>query len=399
MGLTDQGCREIFTAISEIIDSDVPFAEKADEVLGIGTHVLGVEHGHLTRIYPDQDYWEVLASTDQPDGLFPPGITADLQTTFCRRVIDDSTTISLHDAPSQGWENDIAFETHGIQCYIGTLFEPSPGVTGTLCFVDERARGKEFDDEEVAFAELLASILASEFHVHEQAFTLDRYTRLTEIFGRLLRHNLRNDLTVIQGYIELLMDEIERPATDSEHLRQTLSRLITLAEKSKELRQIAQMDPHFDELSVTALLDENVAALEEAYPAATFTVSAPEEVRLLAFPSLETAVHELLENVAKHAGADPTASVSVDSSADAVTIEIADNGPGLPENERQVLQGERETPLDHGRGIGLWIVWWIIDIHDGTIETTSRSTGTTVTVRIPRPLANSKFINRNYSTS
>lgn len=399
MRLEGQEWEQTFADLTEVLNRDAPFKEKADQALAIGTDVLGVEHGHLTRIYPDLDYWEVLASTDAPDGLFPSGTTADLQTTFCRRVIDDNATIRLHDAPTQGWENDIAYETHGIRCYLGTLFQPSPGATGTLCFVDEPARSKEFDDGEVAFAELLVSMLASEFQVQEQAFTLDRYTRLTEIFGRILRHNLRNDLTIIQGYIDLLIDQIEQPHTDSERLRQTLNRLITLAEKSGELRQIAQMAPHFDELSVTALLYENIAAVEEEYPAATFTLSGPDEVQLLAFPSLETAVYELLENVAKHAGTDPTCSITIESSADAVTIEIADNGSGLPEDEHRVLQGEPEKPLAHGSGVGLWIVWWIIDIHDGTIQTSVTPSGTSITVMIPRPLANSRFINRQQPTS
>ncbi|PYZ02701.1 hypothetical protein C8039_04105 [Halogeometricum sp. wsp3] len=37
------------------------------------------------------------------------------------------------------------------------------------------------------------------------------------------------------------------------------------------------------------------------------------------------------------------------------TIRIEDDGPGLPETEREVLTTRTETPLTHSAGMGLWL--------------------------------------------
>jgi PAS domain S-box-containing protein len=67
-----------------------------------------------------------------------------------------------------------------------------------------------------------------------------------------------------------------------------------------------------------------------------------------------------------------------------VEISIADNGPGLPADEQEVLSKGVETSLIHGSGLGLWMVYWIVDTHDGTIETTVTPEGTTISVTLPQ---------------
>ncbi|MFO7834175.1 MAG: ATP-binding protein [Halohasta sp.] len=59
--------------------------------------------------------------------------------------------------------------------------------------------------------------------------------------------------------------------------------------------------------------------------------------------------------------------------------------PGLPELERSVLQSGEETPLVHGRGLGLWLVYWIVTGVDGTVSVTEpRQTGTTIELRLAK---------------
>lgn len=384
----------VLAELTHIFDQNATFKWKAEEVLRIGTEVLDTEHAHLTRIHPDLNYWEVIASTDSADGLYPPGTTADLQTTFCQRAISEDDTIRLHDAPTQGLENDIVYQTHGLQCYLGTPFRSDNHLVGTVCFVDESSRGSQFDDNEVAFIEHLASMLGSEFQLKEQAFSLESYSKLTEIFSRILRHNLRNDLTVIRGHMDLILERIEQPETDPERLRATMDRLIALAEKSKELHKIAQSDPELNQVSVTSMVRTNVADVDKEYPESTIEVSVPDTVQVLAFPPLDIAIRELLENAAKHTGSAPTCSVAVESSPDEVRITVTDEGPGLPESEQRVLQGEPETPLTHGSGVGLWIVWWCVKMHDGKIQTTVSDSGTAITMIIPRPSANPQLVDR-----
>jgi PAS domain S-box-containing protein len=67
----------------------------------------------------------------------------------------------------------------------------------------------------------------------------------------------------------------------------------------------------------------------------------------------------------------------------AVEISISDDGLGLAQHEIDVFESGSETPLTHGSGLGLWLVYWIVTNHDGSIDATSSDDGTTVTVTVP----------------
>jgi sensor histidine kinase regulating citrate/malate metabolism len=47
---------------------------------------------------------------------------------------------------------------------------------------------------------------------------------------------------------------------------------------------------------------------------------------------------------------------------------VADDGPGLPEMEREVLGADTETPLRHGQGIGLCLVNAVVTEAGRTLE-------------------------------
>ena len=54
----------------------------------------------------------------------------------------------------------------------------------------------------------------------------------------------------------------------------------------------------------------------------------------------------------------------------------------MTEDERSVLAGHTEDPLEHGSGLGLWIVYWAAKASDGTVtHETSADGGTAITMR------------------
>lgn len=111
----DEARHELYT----IMKTPDPFEQKAERALMLGERYLGVTNGHLTRIDTESDYWKAVASTDSADGRFPPGLTLDLGTTYCRRTVQEGP-IALNDAPNQGWADDPAYEKHGLDTYHGT---------------------------------------------------------------------------------------------------------------------------------------------------------------------------------------------------------------------------------------------------------------------------------------
>jgi hypothetical protein len=63
---------------------------------------------------------------------------------------------------------------------------------------------------------------------------------------------------------------------------------------------------------------------------------------------------------------------------------IADNGPGIPTQERNTIETGDETPLQHGTGLGLWLVYWAISLLGGDVRIDQSSSGTRVTLTLPR---------------
>jgi GAF domain-containing protein len=140
----------------DIMSQDLAFERKAQQVLALGERYLGVDNAHLTRIDQETDYWEAILSTDDVDGDYPPGLALDLRSTYCRRAIADDGSLALHDAPEQGWDDDPAYEEHGLHCYHGTPITVDDDPYGTLCFVSRSPRDEPFTPEDTLFADLIA---------------------------------------------------------------------------------------------------------------------------------------------------------------------------------------------------------------------------------------------------
>ena len=109
-----------------------------------------------------------------------------------------------------------------------------------------------------------------------------------------------------------------------------------------------------------------------------------------ASPLVETAVQRLMENAVEHNDApDPT--VWVDVARDVrdgqrvVSVRIADDGPGIPPEQIDVLERGRETALEHTSGIGLWHANWIIEAAGGELGFEEREPrGSVVEFTVPR---------------
>ena len=69
---------------------------------------------------------------------------------------------------------------------------------------------------------------------------------------------------------------------------------------------------------------------------------------------------------------------------DAVLVEVADNGPGMPPDVAEQVFDPFFTTKAQGSGLGLAIVRKIVDAHDGRIDLrTAPVTGTTIRVTLP----------------
>ena len=207
---------------------------------------------------------------------------------------------------------------------------------------------------------------------------------LISVMNRVLRHNVRNKLTVINGRAELLAGDLDGDAeSNAEAILTAGNRLLDLTESARRIEANRELSPELETADVIPIIEESVAQLTERYPEVAVTTDLPATAVAETLPRIETALWELLENAAEHGGPQPTVSIAVETTAHQVVITITDRGPGLPEDERQVLADGKEEPLVHGQGLGLYLASWIITNLQGEIEVPKSQSGTTIEVRLP----------------
>jgi PAS domain S-box-containing protein len=210
------------------------------------------------------------------------------------------------------------------------------------------------------------------------------------VLNRILRHNLRNGLTVILGRAQLLSDadtgEIASNAETIISSAKDLQRLTSYTRDLSDMIGTHEVSQHRHEMAT--LLDEKTDDLRETYPKAEFDLDVSEEQAVMAAPKLDLAIEHVLTNAVEHNDSEsPHVDItarSVTSDGEYVELTVADNGPGIPKQEREVLLEGDEEPLKHGSGLGLWLVNWIVTRSGGYIEfDTNEPRGSRVRLELP----------------
>ncbi|PHQ39870.1 HTR-like protein [Halorubrum persicum] len=196
------------------------------------------------------------------------------------------------------------------------------------------------------------------------------------VLNRVLRHNLRNETTVISGYAQLLGadDEDSERATQAGKIEAASDRLLSIAEKVRNFEKVQNRERQPAAIDVAAVLEEVAQSCAASHGEVNIerTVT-PSGCQLRTDRVLLTVLLDnLIENAIVHAEtADQTVEVSVFEATDAdgdVVFEIRDTNERIPDLEIDTLRAGDETPLQHGQGIGLWIAYWCVQKLRGRIE-------------------------------
>lgn len=208
-----------------------------------------------------------------------------------------------------------------------------------------------------------------------------------EVLNRVLRHNLRNELNQVQGYAELVEEQL--PAEGQEFYSKIMAsadRLLSLAEKSKKFDKAMDYNYVTGPVDLASILDDLCDEYRETYPDATIETELGESQ----VPGNEMAIklifEELLENALKHNGTThPRVKIIVaNPGPKRCIISVVDNGPGLSELEQQVILSGEETALQHSLGLGLWTTSWLVSELSGNMRVTAtEGEGTTITIKLP----------------
>jgi len=217
-----------------------------------------------------------------------------------------------------------------------------------------------------------------------------RQERQLAVLNRVLRHNLRTEVTVLTGHAETLLERAEDPAVReaAEEIRESALTLSRLGDEARDLETVLDADPDLEQASLPEVLRDAIGAVP-------LLTRAELEAEVAGTPDpltgghLDRALAALLDNAVRHSDAE-TPQVTVrarPTDTGGVAVTVADDGPGLPERERRLLVGDLDpTPLDHGEGLGLWLVRWIVTAYGGRIEYSERAAGgSAITLHLAAP--------------
>jgi two-component system OmpR family sensor kinase len=217
-------------------------------------------------------------------------------------------------------------------------------------------------------------------------------------FLRRLDHELKNPLTAMRaGLANLAWVSSEQERRQA--LQSVEAQALRLSRLAADLRKLAELETRPLErtaVDVAALLREAVEVAREQPGAAErrLTLTLPQAPWPLPSVSgdpdlLFLAVHNLLNNALKFTKPGDTIEVRGYEDGAVVVVEVADTGPGIPEDELPHIweelyrgRGARGIP---GSGLGLALVRAIVDRHGGQAVLRSRiGQGTLFTLRLPQ---------------
>ena len=202
------------------------------------------------------------------------------------------------------------------------------------------------------------------------------------VLNRVLRHNVRNGLDVVLAHADRIEDDDVRT-----EIRDRAIELLELSRRAREAEEIMAVttDPP-KTIDLTEVAEHVVFRVRDGDHSGEITLDSPTELKIPAHRIvIRRVLAELVENALTHANKDtPRVEIGIQRHVEAeVEITIADDGPGIPEQERQILTAETETQLEHGRGIGLWFVNWAVTQMGGELYYQPNTPqGSVVTIRL-----------------
>lgn len=267
-----------------------------------------------------------------------PRRETELECSFCVHAVAAGELMIVEDTL-----NDTRFENNrlvlfspGIRFYAGVPIRAiNNQPLGTLCVIDVTPR--QLTEDQVSALHALARQVETQLELH-------RVRHQKERLGRFAIHDMRNPLTIMRFNASTALQEAEEgriPRDDLYDLRRATERLHRQVEDLHALlaSEAGALPAQIEEVDVAVLLDELGSSLRHTLTQRDIALEVNTEVRLVwADPQL---LRRVIENVLYNAmNVAPTGSriaVETFQEDDLVSLRVLDEGPGIPEEDRESI--------------------------------------------------------------
>lgn len=235
--------------------------------------------------------------------------------------------------------------------------------------------------------------------LQDQRRAIERLSNLKDDLMHIVAHDLKNPISVIGGYSEMLMDESYglNPQETLGKIHATAAQMLVLVTTLLDYGRLEQDIPLTTKLQhIAPLIEDTVEsfslAAREKGIGVFMRFDTPDAAAMVDRDRLMQAVGNLVGNAVKYTQQNGQVDVTLNADKEYVYIHVADNGQGIPlehlphlfERFYRVPRQSREQGVA-GTGLGLAIVKLIVEKHDGTVSVESEyGAGSRFTIRLPR---------------
>ena len=189
--------------------------------------------------------------------------------------------------------------------------------------------------------------------------------------NRILRHHVLNGMSVVLGYTSRLRKDAR---ADQEELLDVIEeqgkQTVDYVSDMRGLIRSLTGEVTTAEIDISEVIASEVDAARSTHPDAEFVVDVPSGVTVLGTPLVPHLFENLFENAVKHNDAEtPEVAVTVTREDSSAHVVVADNGPGIPDPQKQAYFGRGEHGADsQGEGLGLYFVETIVSECGGSVR-------------------------------
>jgi len=235
----------------------------------------------------------------------------------------------------------------------------------------------------------------------ELSLANDELQQANEMKSELLNmvaHDLKNPLQGIQGFVELMQDELP-PGTELQEYADMIARssreMLQLIHQMLESARLesGRVQPEWTSLDPARVVTEviNDFRVQSARKRQRLHLALAESCRIRADEEhLREIIANLVSNAVKFSPPDADIHVTLSMSDGRIRLQVRDEGPGFTAEELGKVFGKfqrlsaRPTGGESSSGLGLYIVRQLVELHDGTVSVTSEEgRGSVFTVILP----------------
>jgi PAS domain S-box-containing protein len=203
--------------------------------------------------------------------------------------------------------------------------------------------------------------------------TLEDQRDNLEILNQVVRHDIRNELQLVLVYAETVESYVQEEG--EEYVEQVLEAAQDAVEITKTARDVTEVmlqsgaDRH--PVRLRPVLANEIDDIRTNYEHAVVRIEGTiPAVNVRADEMLEAVFRNLLTNAIQHNDKDvPEVTVSTTKNEGTVLVRITDNGPGIPDERKEMIFEQGEMGLDSsGTGMGLYLVNTLVNRYGGDIH-------------------------------